>query len=49
LTSELRQSANAIRMYSQKPTYMIIASVSLPTSAYREELHKQSRINFGLK
>jgi hypothetical protein len=32
-----------------KPTYLSIAAVSLLTPAYREELYKQSRINYARK
>jgi len=43
-----REYANAF-CNSDKPTYMSIAAVSLLTPAYREELYRQSRINYSRK
>jgi hypothetical protein len=43
-----REYANAF-CNPGKPTYMSIAAVSLLTPAYREELYRQSRINYSRK
>ena len=41
-----REYANAF-CNPDKPTYMSIAAVSLLTPAYREEMYRQSRINYS--
>jgi hypothetical protein len=43
-----RKYANAF-CNPDKPTYMSIASVLVMTPAFREELYRQSRINYGRK